>query len=218
MIEADGLWFVGNIFADGNLLALATGTACLVQRAKEAGSDLVVVDTSALVSGIGAQMLQYFTVELVKPDAIVGFQRGEELEPVLGLARRFFAMEPTTLPVSPGVVERSIEERLANRQERLRSYFARPLSRWRVRTTVFMPTVSPESDLSRLDGLVVGLEDGTGCCTGIGLLEHDPAEDVLKMVSPVSEGARGLRLGSLRITTDGRILERVSLREVLGTD
>ena len=215
---ADALWFVGSTYPEGNLLSLATGTAGLVRRARDAGCDLVVVDAVGLVSGIAAQTLHYCTFALIRPDAVVGFQRGGELEPLLGVVQRFLAVEPTTLHVDPAVVERSALDRLAHRQERLRSYFARPLSRWRVRTTVFMPTVSPETDLSRLDGLVVGLEDGAGSCVGIGLLEHDPAEEVLRMVSPVSEGARGLRLGSIRMTTDGRILGRVNLREVLGTD
>jgi polynucleotide 5'-kinase involved in rRNA processing len=216
--DADGLWFVGSTYPEGNLLSLATGTTRLVRRARDAGCDLIVVDLVGLVSGIAAQTLHHCTFELVRPDAVVGFQRGEELEPLLGIVRRFLAVEPTTLRVDPAVIERSALDRLAHREERLRSYFARPLARWRVRTTVFMPTVSPETDLSRFDGLVVGLEDGAGSCVGIGLLEHDPAEEVLRMVSPVSEGARGLRLGSIRMTTDGRILGRVNLREVLGTD
>ena len=217
-IEADGLWFVGSTYPEGNLLSLATGTTRLVRQARDAGCDVIVVDVVGLVSGIAAQMLHHCTFELIRPDAVVGFQRGEELEPLLGIVQRFLAVEPTTLHVDPAVVERSALDRLAHREERLRSYFARPLSRWRVRTTVFMPTVSPGTDLSRLGGLVVGLEDGAGSCVGIGLLEHDPAEDVLRMVSPVSEGAKGLRLGSIRMATDGRILGRVNLREVLGTD
>lgn len=215
---ADELSFVGSTSPHGHLVALATGTARLVFHAREAGCDLIIVDTSGLISGVSAEILKYHKLDLIRPDAIVGFQRGEELEPLLGIGRRFMGVETTALRVDSAVGERSVEERLGYREARLSAYFQQPLSRWRVKTTVFMPTIPPETDLSRLEGLVVGLEDGKGRCIGIGLLEYDHAEGVLRMVSPVTDAARGLRLGSVRVTTEGRIVGRVNLRELLGTD
>ncbi|MGH7425189.1 MAG: hypothetical protein ACREJP_03380, partial [Candidatus Methylomirabilales bacterium] len=81
-----------------------------------------------------------------------------------------------------------------------------------------MPSLPPEIDLRRLDRLVVGVEDGKGSCLGIGALEYDPEEQVLRMVSSVHELARGLRLGSTRITAEGRVIGRVTLRELFGTE
>jgi polynucleotide 5'-kinase involved in rRNA processing len=211
---ADEIGFVGSISPERHLLPLVTATARMVAKARQAGCRLVIVDTSGLISGIYAELLKFYKLELIRPDSVVGFQRGEELEPVLGVVSRFFTTEVTALKVETAVVERSVEERLAHTQERLRSYFQPPLVRWRIKTTVFMPSVPPGVDLSRLDGLVVGLEDGTGTCMGIGFLEYDRTEDVLRMVTPATEGARGLRLGAVRINAEGKTLGRVSLREL----
>lgn len=213
---ADELGFVGNTSPEGHLLPLVTATSRLVDHARQAGANLVIVDTSGFISGVHAQILKYFKLELIKPDAVVGFQRGEELEPILGVIRRFMAVEVTSLKVESAIVERSVEERLISREDRFAAYFQPPLSRWRLKTSVFMPTVPPEMDLSRLDGLVVGLEDGKGRCSGIGLLEFDGAEKVLRMVSPVAESAAGLRLGSIRLSLEGKKLGSVTIRELFG--
>lgn len=213
---ADELGFVGSTAPEGHLLPLIAGTARLVNHAHQAGCDVVILDTSGLVSGLQAEMLKYHKLDLVRPDWVVGFQRGEELEPILGVVSRFLPAEVTALKVESAIVERSAEERLGAREARLASYFQPPLSRWRIKPTVFMPAIPPETDLAKLEGLVVGLEDGTGTCPGIGLLEYDDDEKVLRMVSSVKEAAKGLRLGSIRITTEGRTTGRVTLAELFG--
>lgn len=214
---ADELAFVGSTSPEGHLLPQVAGTTRLVDHARRAGAELIIVDTSGMISGVYAEMLKYYKLELMRPEAVVGFQRGGELEPVLGVVSRFLPVEVTSLKVESAVVERSVEERLGYREDRLRSYFQAPLSRWRLKTTIFMPTLPPAVDLARLDGLVVGMEDGKGTCTGIGLLEYDAAENFLRMVSPVTESAKGLRLGSIKITVEGQILGRTSVREIFGT-
>ncbi|MBW3587832.1 MAG: hypothetical protein KY429_00225 [Actinobacteria bacterium] len=213
---ADEIGFVGNTSPEGHLLPVVTATSRLVDHARATGVELIIVDTSGFISGVQAQILKYFKLELIKPDTVVGFQRGEELEPILGVIRRFMPVEVISLRVESAIVERTVEERLGSREDRFAAYFQPPLSRWRLRTSVFMPTIPPETDLSRLDGLVVGLEDGKGKCTGIGLLEFDATEKVLRMVSPVSESAAGLRLGSIRISIEGKKLGSVTIRELFG--
>jgi polynucleotide 5'-kinase involved in rRNA processing len=214
--RADELGFVGSTSAQGHLLPLVAGTARLVRRAREAGCELIVVDTSALVSGIHAEMLKYHKIEVIRPDAVVGFQRGAELDPILGIISRFFPVEVTAIRVDETVTERSAEERLASRERSLASYFAPPLNRWRVKPTVFMPTIPPDGDMSKLDGLVVGLEDGAGRCRGLGVLEYQRQGNLLRMVSSESIGPKGLRLGSVRVSTEGRMLGRVTMEELFG--
>lgn len=213
---ADEVGFVGSTSPRGHLLPLVTSTFRLVTHAREAGCDLIVVDTSGLITGVYAEILKYYKLELIRPDSIIGFQRGEELEPVLGVARRLLPVEVVALRVASAVIERSVEERLNYREERFGTYFSAPLSRWRVKSTVFMPTIPTGTDLELLNGVVVGLEDGKGTCLGIGLLEYDRAEDILRMVSPVTEGAKGLRLGSLKITKEGKVVGKITLRELFG--
>ncbi|MDQ4145604.1 MAG: hypothetical protein M3198_18045 [Actinomycetota bacterium] len=216
--EADGLSFVGSIMPRAHLLPLVTGTAKLVRRASDEGCKLIVVDTTGLVSGLYGQTLKYFKLDLVHPDYVVAFERGGELEPMVGIAQRFTPAEVIEVDVDPRVEPRTVDERALFREQQFASYFASGVSRWRVRPTVFMPTLPPEFDLALLDGLVVGMEDGEGQCVGIGVLEFDASEDFLRMVSPVAEGVKGLRLGSIKMGIDGRSRGPVDLRHVFRTE
>ncbi|MCA1705953.1 MAG: hypothetical protein LC808_22905 [Actinobacteria bacterium] len=216
--HADGLGFVGSHIPKGHLLPLVTNTGKLAQRARREGAELIVVDTTSLVSGIYGQTLKFFKMDLLQPDFVVAFERGGELEPVVGVAERFTPADVMEVEVSPDIVMRTVEERIAFREAQFAAYFAEGTSRWRVKPVVFMPTLPPEFDLALLDDLVVGMEDGKGSCPGIGVLEYDAGEDILRMISPVSAGVRGLRLGSVRIDTSGRSKGPVDLRHLFGSE
>jgi polynucleotide 5'-kinase involved in rRNA processing len=200
------------------MLPLVTGTAKLTRRAKDAGARMVIVDTTGFVSGLSGQGLKYYKMDVLAPDFVVGFERGGELEPVVGIAQRFIPAEVIEIEVPEEVVVRSVDERMTFREQQFASYFAERASRWRVKPTVFMPTLPPEFDLALLDALVVGMEDGQGSCVGIGVLEYDALEDILRMVSPVTEGVRGLRLGSIRIDAQGRSRGPVDLKQLFQTE
>jgi polynucleotide 5'-hydroxyl-kinase GRC3/NOL9 len=213
----DACAFVGDISPQGNLLPLVTGATRLLRLARDLEAELVVVDTSGMVSGVYGQLLKYHKVEMLRPDLVVGLQRGEELEPVLGILRRFFASDVVTLGIHPAVSPTSAERRAANREAAMRRYFAEPLQRWRVKPTVFMPALPAFFELVELDHLVVGLSDGKGSYLGIGYLEHSGEEGVLRLISPVAEAPKALRLGSVRLDDRFRPM-RVDLRNLFGTD
>jgi polynucleotide 5'-hydroxyl-kinase GRC3/NOL9 len=215
---ADALGFVGSLVPKGHLLPLVTNTAKLAARAKREGASLVIIDTTSLISGIYGQSLNFFTMDILQPDYVVGFERGGELEPVVGIAQRFTPAEVLEVDVSANVVPRTVDDRMTFREEQFAAYFSNGTSRWRVKPTVFMPTLPPEFDLALLDDLVVGMEDGVGTCVGIGVLEYDATEDILRMISPVTEGVKGLRLGSVRVDTSGRSRGPVDLRQLFGTE
>lgn len=216
--SADSLSFVGALTPRGFMLGQVTGVAKLVHRAKEAGCRLIVIDTTGHIAGISGQQLKFHKLDVVRPDAVVAFEGGGELEPCVGIAQRFTTAEILEVAVPDEVVVRSVDERMAFREEQFAAYFADGTSRWRVKPTVFMPTLPPEFDLALLAELVVGMEDGKGSCVGIGVLEYDADEDILRMVSPVTEGVRGLRLGSIRIDTEGRSKGPVDLRQLFRTE
>ena len=218
LARPDALAFVGSITPRAHVLPLVAGTAKLVARARREGYPLVLVDTTGLVSGLYGQTLKYFKLDLVHPDYVVAFERGGELEPMVGIAQRFTPAEVIEVDVDPRVESRSVDERIILRERRFASYFSTGVSRWRVRPTVFMPTLPPEFDLALLDGLVVGMENGAGECLGIGVLEFDASEDFLRMVSPVTEGVKGLRLGSIKMDIDGRSRGPVDLRHLFQTE
>jgi polynucleotide 5'-hydroxyl-kinase GRC3/NOL9 len=211
----DALSFVGSTSPEGHLLQVVTGAARLYERARDLGARFVVVDTSGLVSGVYGQILKYHKVEMLQPDLVVGLQRGEELQPLLGVIQRFFQTEVVPLGIHPAVVPTTVEQRADKRERAMKAYFAAELHRWRVKPTVFMPALPPLFDLAQLDRLLVGLSDGAGGYLGIGYLEHAADEGVLRLISPVAEGPKALRLGSVRLE-DGTRAKRVDLRNLFG--
>ena len=99
----------------------------------------------------------------------------------------------------------------------MRRYFSGELHRWRVKPTVFMPALPPLFDLGALDRLLVGLSDGEGGYLGMGYLEHGADEGVLRLISPVAEGPKALRLGSVRLEENYRA-KRVDLRNLFRSE
>jgi polynucleotide 5'-hydroxyl-kinase GRC3/NOL9 len=217
LAKADELSFVGSTSPQGHLLPLVVGARRLLDRARSEGVDLVVVDTTGLVTGVYAQVLKYQKIELLQPDLVIGLARGQELEPLLGIVRRFFASDVSDLRVHPEVVPTSVEQRAQNREQAMRRYFTAPLQRWRVKPSVFMPALPALFDLAVLDHIVVGLSDGKGGYMGIGYLEHVAAEGALRLISPVPEAPKALILGSVRLE-EGFRARRVDLRHLLGSD
>ena len=215
--EADALGFVGSTAPQDHLLPLVLALSRLRDRARNEGAELVVVDTSGIVSGIHGQLVKYYKVDALEPDMVVGLQRGEELAPILGVVQRFFGTEIVTASIHPDVALSSVEERMAQRERSMARYFAGELNRFRVRPTVFMPSLPPLFDLTQLDRLLVGLSDGAGGFTGLGWLDHLPDEEALRLVTPVAEPPKALRLGSVRLE-DGFRAKRVDLRNLFGTE
>jgi polynucleotide 5'-kinase involved in rRNA processing len=170
------------------------------------------VDTTGTISGVIGQTLKYHKVELIRPDLVLALQRGGELEPVSGCCA---GSSPSTSSRSrpiPTCPQRP-DARAVARAQAFADAFAEPLDRWRVRETVFAPTLPMGLDLNRLDGVLVGVQDGSGGCLGLGRLEF--REDVLRVVTNAGEGMQGLRLGSLRLDLDTLEMTPVNLRELI---
>ena len=214
---ADEMSFVGSTSAQGHLLPVVAGVARLHRRARDEGADLVVVDTSGLVSGITGQVLKYHKVELLEPDLVIGLQRGEELLPLLGVIQRFFPTQVVPLGVHPDVVPTTVDRRADNRERAMRAYFSGELHRFRVKPTVFMPALPPLFDVPKLHRMLVGLSNGAGAYTGLGYLEYTEDEGVLRLISPVAAGPKALRLGSVRLDENLRA-KRVDLRNLFGSE
>ena len=217
LASPDALAFVGATSPQGHLLPLVTGATRLLARARAEGADLVVVDTSGMVSGIYGQLVKFHKVEMLEPDLVVGLRRGEELDPVLGVIQRFFATEVVALGVHPDVRATSVEQRAQHREDAMRAYFGNSLQRFRIRPTVFMPALPPLFDLAQLDRLLVGLSDGAGGYTGAGYLEHSAEDGILRLISPVAAAPKALRLGSVRLEESYRV-KRVDLRNLFGSE
>jgi polynucleotide 5'-kinase involved in rRNA processing len=215
LARPDAIYFVGDTSPQGHLLPLVVGSGKLAEDARRSGAEIILVDTTGLIGGTLGQILKFHKLEALRPDWVVGFQRGEELEPILGAVRRTMPVEVECLPIPDSVRITNVDERIANRREKLKAAFEAPVHRWKVKPSVFIPQIPPDIDLSVMDGLIVGMEDGKGNCMGLGILEY--REGALRMISTVAEGAKALRLGSMKVTPDFDT-SRVDLRELFVSD
>ena len=155
--QADALGFVGSTFPQDDLVALIGALQRLRDRARTEGADLLIVDTGGEVSGIGGELLKYYMVDVLEPDLVVGLARGQELEPIFGIVDRFFGIETMSAPVHPDVVLTSVEERMTAHEKAMARYFeSGEQQRFRIKPTVFVPTLPPLYDLQALDRLLVG--------------------------------------------------------------
>lgn len=210
--EPDALHFVGAISSSRLVLQQVVATAVMVERARNI-SDVIIVDTTAVSSGVSGETLKYHKAELCRPDLVIALQRGEEMEPVVGMLRRFLDLEVVTAPTDPGLTPLGPDDRARRRTEAFATALQPPLERWKVRPTVFAPTLPVGLDLDRLDKILVGVQDAAGGCLGLGILQAE--DDTLRVVTNVGEGMTGLRLGSLRIDPETYVGTLINLRELM---
>jgi polynucleotide 5'-kinase involved in rRNA processing len=208
----DGLHFVGAITAAKLVLQLVVATAVMVEKARNYGN-VIIIDTTAVASGVSGETLKYHKAELCRPDRVIALQRGEEMEPVVGMLRRFLDLEVITAPTDPGLNPLGPDERAHKRAEAFAKALQPPLERWKVRPTVFAPTLPVGLNLGRLDNVLVGVQDASGGCLGLGVLRVE--EDTLRVVTNVGDGMTGLRLGSLRLDPETFDGTAISLRELM---
>lgn len=212
-VEApDALHFVGTITPSRLVLQQVVATAAIVDKARDV-ADLVILDTSAVISGVAGETLKYHKTELCRPDKVVALQRGSEMEPVVGMLRRFLGVDVTVAGVDPDVVSLSPDERAESRAAAFAAALAPPLDRWKVRPTVFAPTLPMGLNLNRLNHVLVGVQDVGGGCLGLGVLNHE--DDGLRVMTNVGEGMKGLRLGSMRLDPETHEGTVISLRDVI---
>lgn len=210
--EPNALHFVGTTMPARLVLQQVVGTAVMVERARRA-TDIVIVDTTAVVTGVSGETLKYHKTELCRPDRIVALQRGEEMEPLVGMLRRFLDVDVSTAPTDPAVDSMAPDVRAKRRADSFRRALEPPLVTWKVRPTVFAPTLPAGLNPGRLEGVLVGVQDQSGDCLGLGVLNHE--DETLKVRTNVGEGMSGLRLGSMRIDLDSYESNIINLRELM---
>ncbi|RLE15997.1 MAG: hypothetical protein DRJ28_02660 [Actinobacteria bacterium] len=208
----DELRFVGAVEPSGVVLPHVVAVTALIDIAKEK-ADLVICDTTGVVTGVVGQTLKYHLVELAQPALVIAIRRGAELDPVIGMLRRFLSTRVAEVEPPENVVSGSPTDRQDTRADALHDNIGDDPPRWRVQTTVFAPTLPDGFDVSRLDGMLVGVQDERGRCLGLGVLEHD--DGTVKVATKYGDEMRGLRLGSIRVDLDTFATSRVRLRELI---
>ncbi len=208
---ADELRFVGSVHPQGVVLPHVVATAALVERARRQ-ADFIVLDTTGVVAGVVGQTLKYHLMELCSPAVVIAMQRGTEMEPIVGMLKRFLGARIAKAEPAPDHIPLSPIERSEQRSKAFADALPTPLERWRVQPTVFAPTLPEGFDVTKLEGMLVGIQDGNGRCLGLGVIEH--TEGTLRVATRHGEAMRGLRLGSMRIDLDTYATTGVRLRQL----
>jgi polynucleotide 5'-hydroxyl-kinase GRC3/NOL9 len=161
-------YFAGATTPRGHMLPTVIGAYRLQHKALALGAEVIVVDTTGLVDKAqGGKALKQWKIELLAPSVVVGLQRRQELEPILWPLRHDRRVRCVELAVSPHVVERLREARIARRQERLARYLeaAQPRLVNLRRLAVY--------DLERLAaGALLAFQDAEGFALGLGVVEQ----------------------------------------------
>ncbi|MEN8115298.1 MAG: Clp1/GlmU family protein, partial [Actinomycetota bacterium] len=127
-VPAADMKFVGSTSPQGVVLPHVVAVASLVESARNR-AELVIVDTSSVVGGVVGQTLKYHLWELTQPALGVALQRGEELEPTIGMLRRFLSAKITTAEPPADARPPSPTERQARQAGALAVALAPPLQR-----------------------------------------------------------------------------------------
>ncbi len=175
--------FVGDISPTGHMLPTVVGVHKLVRRARKAGATAIVVDTTGLVvASQGGGALKLALVDLLRPEVVIGLQRGTELEHLLvplRCSRRTRVIDRE----APGAVERrGPKMRRKHRAAQYRRAFAeaRPLTvRWVGRAVIPGPSFSQHR--------LVALEDDEGFVLELGVVTgYDPEAGAVTLLTPLT--------------------------------
>ena len=190
-------YFVGSTTPRGHMLPVVVGAYRLQQKALALGAQVVVVDTTGLVDPAdGGRALKQWKIELLAPSTLIGLQRGQELQSILWPLRREVRLQVIEWRVSPHVVERPREARIARRRGQLADYFRQ------ARQRVVSLRQTAIYDLDRLaPGVLLAFQDAEGFTVGLGVVEESNRLEktvIVRTPLPGLEGVTSLRFGAAR--------------------
>ena len=212
MFRADEIRFVGSTTPQGVVLQHVVAAAALVEIAKRK-ADVVILDTTSVVAGVVGQTLKYHLMELCAPSLVIALQRGAEMEPIVGMLRRFLSARVAVTEADADVLPPSPLDRKEATRAAFAAEFGEGLQRWKVQSAVFAPTLPDGFELEKLHGMLVGIQDGTGRCLGLGVLEA--SDGGLVVATTHGEAMEGLRLGSMRVDLRSFDTQPVRLRQLI---
>jgi polynucleotide 5'-hydroxyl-kinase GRC3/NOL9 len=118
------LRFIGATSPAGHISSTIEGIKKLVDKAQDSGAEIIIIDTTGLISGTVGCELKRRKFELIKPDRIIAIQRSNELEALLTLLESHIDSEISRLPVAEAVKQKSIDYRRDYRCNKFKDYFA----------------------------------------------------------------------------------------------
>ncbi len=203
-------FFVGATSPEGHFPEHIEGVRRMVKRAVQAGSEVVIVDTTGLVTGEAGKELKRRKIEFLSPNYIFALQRGHEIEHILTLYKDDRSIMVQRLPVSEMARSRSKEERRAYRNRKFQEYFKNSEIRGlRVKSIGVTGHVLnsqgdsiPSERAIFIKGLLIGLRDETDNTLALGIIDELERErGIFKVNTPLKgiDKVKKIQLGSLKL-------------------
>ena len=204
------IFFVGSTTPEGHFPLYLEGIKRMVGKALSYGTDLILVDTTGLVSGEAGKELKRRKIDLISPRFILALQKSDEIEHILALFQENPLYRILRLPLSEKVRPRSMEERRVNRANKFREYFKdsviQELAVEQIRIEGEVLDSSGETlplDWSlRINGLLIGLKGNNGDVLALGLIKNYFEEKkLLRVLTPLQDiqKVKTIHLSSLKI-------------------
>ena len=157
---ADRLYFVGNVSPKGHFLETLTGTRLMVDSAREADADFIIVDTTGYVHDPPAVVLKQHKIELIRPNHLICIGRSTEFEQITACYSQQEWLNIHYLLPHQNVRPKSSDTRSRHRKDRFDTYFSEsrvqqlPFEQIRRgRTPFFIGRIANEKELEILSGL-----------------------------------------------------------------
>jgi len=190
--------FVGSVSPVGNMLAVLTCAARLLEAAREAEAQAVIYDTTGLIEPArGGIHLKLAKIDLLRPAVLLALQREQELQTLLLPLRRRRHILVLEFSPSSAAQRRDTPVRKAHRVAQFAQYFTKG-SQLRVNWTQFAVLPAPRFNLHRL----VALEDADGFTIGLGIVAQiDRLYRQVTLHTPLDtlNGVDVIRLGDLLV-------------------
>ena len=204
------IFFVGSTTPEGHFPLYLEGIKKMVKKALSYATDLILVDTTGLVSGEGGKELKRRKIDLISPRFILALQKSDEIEHILALYQGNPFYKILRLPLSGQVRSRSMEERRANRANKFREYFKDSVSQEldieqvQIEGEVLDPNgeAIPLEWSLRINTLLMGLKDDSDDALALGLIRNYFEEKKrLKVLTPLQDIQKvtTIQLSSLKI-------------------
>lgn len=205
-IPTHSMYFIGSTSPIGHLLQTVVGVKKLVDKSLQEGAEVVVVDTTGLVSGGAAWELKFHKIELTDARCIVALERARELEDILLPHERRAGRKLYRLPVFEQTKARSYEQRREYRRQRFEEYFRdaknKSLSLRNIRLVNPHDKTIQKGESDAFKRLLVGLNDDGNFSIALGVIGNiDLKKGRIRLLTPLeaSRDVRLIRLGSVKI-------------------
>lgn len=212
-LKPSSLYFVGNNSPRCYLLPTVVGVKKMVDKARFAGCELIIVDTTGLIVPPMGPPLKYHKIQLLRPRHIVSLERGNELRTICQSFSGYKYFKFYRLQVPSQIKTLSREERVKIRNKAYRAYFQEAKSfEVDLKRVSLYPSSANLLTRDDLLDLLVGMEDTQGDTLGLAKLSNlSPDIERVELISPFKGTGRvaSLVLGCIRLNSNYEEIEKM---------